>query len=820
MAVADFTGDGHLDLMASLNNGNPELVLLPGRGGAERFGPPKTLPAGGPPRQITAGDLNGDGKPDLIVVLDGFGEPLGRFAILLNNGSGNFLPPSIVSLQGNPFRAVLGDLNNDGNLDIVAGLSTGARDGQIAVLLGNGSGGFTPSASSPLTTLSVNSTEVVIGDFNEDGKRDLAIPGQSFATVEILLGDGAGGFAAGVSTSTGTSSTFLTAGDFNNDGHLDLLNGNRMMLGTGTATLAAPIIVPLPENSGAAIAGDVNHDGKLDVVVTALYGLTIGLGNGTGNLVRGASYVSGFSGLARLGDFNEDGKVDLAAVHRSGFAILDGDGAGAFNDALSYPSTLTSPRALVAADFNNDGKQDFAAISPHLGVFPVAAGVEVALGDGAGNFTQKTFSNFGTFPLAAIATADFNSDGKFDIAVTRPSDGRVYFLLNDGTGGFPTDTLSLPIIFVGFQVSTIKAADFNNDTKSDLFVITPQSNSFSVLLGNGSGGFTIVAGGSLQGFSSFADDVDFGDFNADGNTDIAVVRSGVNIVNVLQGDGIGNFTSYASAPTPGTPIFVVVKDFNGDGKPDIAATSSAFENSTTQPYVTVLLNDGALGFSPGTNYPTHSAGMLASGDFNNDSKADLAIASGAALISGSVDGIDVLTNKGNGQFNPAVAVYAGSQSSHLAVRDFNNDNKDDILISQPNGQSVALLLNHFTAAQPCLSVNDVTVTETDAGTIDATFTVTLSAPSAQIVKINYFALSTGSTTLGATKGVDFEDIPGTLTFAPGETTKTFNVPVKGDLIDEFDQSFFVTLSTPINASISDGKAPERSSTTMRHQLSR
>lgn len=264
MAVADFNGDGHLDLAGAPNNATTELILLFGRGGTERFGPPTTTPAGGPPQKLAAGDLNGDAKPDLVVALEGFGQPLGRLAILLNDGTGKFLAPSIISLQGHPFRPVLGDINHDGKLDIVAGLFTGTTDGKIAVLLGNGAGGFTPAANSPLTTLSVNQTEVHIGDFNEDGKRDLAIPGQSFATIEILLGDGAGGFAAGVSTTTGSGSSVLTAGDFNNDGHLDLLNGNRMMLGTGTANFAAPIIVPLPENTSAALAGDVNHDGKLD----------------------------------------------------------------------------------------------------------------------------------------------------------------------------------------------------------------------------------------------------------------------------------------------------------------------------------------------------------------------------------------------------------------------------------------------------------------------------------------------------------------------------------------------------------------------------
>lgn len=283
------------------------------------------------------------------------------------------------------------------------------------------------------------------------------------------------------------------------------------------------------------------------------------------------------------------------------------------------------------------------------------------------------------------------------------------------------------------------------------------------------------------------------------------MRSGTNLINVLQGDGTGNFSNYATAPTPGMPVGVVVKDLSGDGKPDVAATSSTVVNGIGQPFVTVLINNGASGFNPAVDYQTHGAGPIATGDFNGDSKPDLAMASGAVFVGSSLDGIAVLTNKGDGQFNTAVGYSAGSQSSHLAVADFNNDNKDDVVITQFGGESVSVLLNNGAAALPCLSVNDVTITENDTGTVDAIFTVTLSAPSAQIVKVNHFAIPSTSSASVATRGVDFEDVPGTLSFAPGETTKTFSVPIKGDLIDEFDQLFLVALTTPVNAAIGDGK---------------
>ena len=325
------------------------------------------------------------------------------------------------------------------------------------------------------------------------------------------------------------------------------------------------------------------------------------------------------------------------------------------------------------------------------------------------------------------------------------------------------------------------------------------------MLGDGSGGFSILGGIQLQGTSSFFDDVDVGDFNADGKADLAIVRSGSNTVNVLQGNGFGFFSNYATAPTPATPISLVVRDLNGDGKPDIAATSSGQQGLIRQAHVTVLLNNGTGGFNT-ADYPNADAGgMIGVGDFNDDNQPDLVVTSGFILVGSNLDGVSVLTNKGNGQFNAPISFSAGPQSGDLAVADFNSDNEDDVLFTQPGGASVALLLNNFTTSRPCLNISDASVTETDSGTTNAVFTVTLSAASAQTVKVNYFTLPVFILTSAATKGVDFENLPDTLTFLPGETSKTISVPVKGDLIDEFDQLFAVVLTTPINATISDGK---------------
>src|SRR6185436_2062066 len=369
-----------------------------------------------------------------------------------------------------------------------------------------------------------------------------------------------------------------------------------------------------------------------DVVKANERGLTIMLGNGTGNLVKGKSYSSGFtlfgaaSAFAVLGDFNEDGKIDLAAVQQSGIGILDGDGTGAFNNALSFQTSVSTPRYLVAADFNNDGKQDFATVGSHP-VIP-SPRIEVALGDGTGGFTTKSVSNFGSSQALLLATADFDGNGTSDLAVMDPANKRISILLNDGTGGFPTEGFSAPNYPVGIEPNAMKAGDFNNDSKADLIVVSHSSNSYVVLLGNGSGAFTVIGGQPLQSLFSYRSDVAIGDFNADGKSDLAVVRSGGNFVELLQGDGTGHFSTSATLPILGVPFSIVVRDLNGDGKPDIAVSSSALESLTFQPYVTVLINNGGQGFNPGSSYPMEGAGILDIGDFNSDGKPDLAVGSG------------------------------------------------------------------------------------------------------------------------------------------------------------------------------------------------
>jgi hypothetical protein len=218
--------------------------------------------------------------------------------------------------------------------------------------------------------------------------------------------------------------------------------------------------------------------------------------------------------------------------------------------------------------------------------------VEVLLGNGNGGFTEAPRSpvSVGTNPWS-VAVGDFNGDGKPDLAITNAGDNNVSVLLGNGIGGF-TEALGNPFL-VGKYPRSVAVRDFNGDGKPDVAIVNAKSDNVTVLLGNGTGGFTEASGSPFSlgtvlnpfthGTWPFC--VAMGDFNGDGKPDLAIANTN-NIVTVLLGNGTGGFAEAPDSPfrVGSLPKWVVVGDFNGDGKPDLAIVNRDDDN------VTVLLN--------------------------------------------------------------------------------------------------------------------------------------------------------------------------------------------------------------------------------------
>src|ERR1017187_10141474 len=339
-------------------------------------------------------------------------------------------------------------------------------------------------------------------------------------------------------------------------------------------------------NPWSAAVGDFNGDGKPDLAVAneSSNNVTVLLGNGSGGFTAasGSPFAAGANPYSvAVGDFNGDGKPDLAVANYSSnnVTVLLGNGSGGFTAASGNPQGGGLVLVSVAVgDFNGDGKPDLAVANDADG------NVTVLLGNGSGGFTAASGSPFaaGANPFS-VAVGDFNGDGKPDLAFANYSSNNVTVLLGNASGGF-TPASGSPFA-VGTGPASVAVGDFNGDGKPDLAVAN--FNNVTVLLGNGSGGFTAAAGSPFAvGARPYS--VAVADFNGDGNPDLAAANLDSDNVTVLLGNGSGGFTAASGSPfAVGTgPASVAVGDFNGDGKPDLAVANLYFTSNN----VTVLLN--------------------------------------------------------------------------------------------------------------------------------------------------------------------------------------------------------------------------------------
>jgi FG-GAP-like repeat/Abnormal spindle-like microcephaly-assoc'd, ASPM-SPD-2-Hydin len=327
---------------------------------------------------------------------------------------------------------------------------------------------------------------IVVGDFNHDGKLDMAVASLYSTQVSVLLGNGDGTFRPAVQYASGPGPRWMVAADINGDGNLDLAvadfattpNNVAVLLGNGDGTFQAPTFLSVPGIPSGIAVGEFNGDKKLDLAVTNwVIGsqpyLSVFLGNGDGSFQPPINNLTSATPLAvAVGDFSGDGKLDAAVgennVGSFQLQILLGNGDGTFGSGQIY-GLVDEVSAVVAADFRNDGKIDLAA----AGI--LGPGVQVLLGNGDGTF--QTPVNYLVPSSYSIAVADLNGDGKLDMAVANfggpngnQSDASV--LLGNGDGTFQP-AANYPI---GKLSTFVAVGDFNNDKMPDL-VLTDRVDS-------------------------------------------------------------------------------------------------------------------------------------------------------------------------------------------------------------------------------------------------------------------------------------------------------------------------------------------------------
>ena len=287
-----------------------------------------------------------------------------------------------------------------------------------------------------------------------------------------------------------------------------------------------------------------------------------------------------------------------------------------------------------------------------------------------------------------IALGDFNNDGYPDYVIaTLGSSSTATIMTGNGDGTF-TKGASYA---VGAYPQGVVVADFNGDGNLDLAFASSSATGVTILLGNGDGTFTTGAVPALTWAASIA----VGDFNGDGIPDLAVSNHASEYsdyaVTILLGNGDGTFTAGSSVTVPkwsGTPQGMVAMDFNGDGKTDLAVSSSDGRSPARQ-LVTILLGNGDGTFSTGQTYATAASGLsMAGGDFNGDGVPDLAIANYGSNT------VTVLLGNGDGTFTPAASPVTGLEPDAIIAGDFNADGNLDLATANYGSSTVTILLGN------------------------------------------------------------------------------------------------------------------------------
>ena len=705
--AADLSNDGKLDLVE--NFGIQLLAYLGNGDGTFKAG--ITINNGTVVPAFAVADVNHDGIPDIVAQ---------NVGVLLGNGDGTFkaatpfpqVPGTAISLQ-------LVDVNGDGKPDLVVGTS----NGYAGVELGNGDGTFRS-----LTSLFVGSNLGIfaaVGDFNGDGNLDVVAVNSNGTTGDIFLGNGDGTFKSPLTFAQGSVANSVSVADMNGDGKPDLVLGEvtsnhvAVLLAVGDGTFQPPQTYALDGVPGTLAVADVNADSKLDVIApvqgtktvdvffggdrSEFYGQPIIVDHTPPTVsftTMPAAYTASTSAtFVLLGVDPVAGGVSTGVDHYE----VSFDGAPFTQQTTTTPQTFSvapgshSYAAYAVDKAGNVGPTQVFnwfvdTTDPSLVSFVRNASADALTNAGSVTFTA-TFSE----PVTGVVPADFAIDTTGPITtggIQVSGSGSVYRIavpniVGNGTVGVsllnnPTivdragNTMS-PAAFTPSQTLAVTngpslIGDFNNDGHPDLLftggVAGIPSGTLSVMFGNGDGTFRapIAALSSSIGWVPKV----AADLNGDGNLDlIGTTTNSPFSLAIAFGNGNGTFKPVQTLSATVSVAQVVVADINGDGNPDIADIGAGTGNNL---HIAVRFGNGDGAFKPQITMARTFIGTpeLEAADVNGDGKTDLLVGTP------STGGIETYFNNGNGTFTPLNSNTVFQSFGFLSAN-FNGDGFADIV---------------------------------------------------------------------------------------------------------------------------------------------
>jgi hypothetical protein len=698
-ALADFNRDGHLDV-ASAGGFNPDTNSTTPRGlpvqlgdGAGHLGPGilTTLPSQNQletPLAIAAGDVNGDGKPDLATatldLVQSGTQTLNvyRVRVLLGRGDGTFTVLAGFSLPAEVTHLVLADFTGDGRLDL--GYATNAPQGaRVWTAVGRGDASFaapvaiTPTQSSPVNTLAAV-------DLNGDTRPDL-VYGEGCVIAQLNAGGGS--FGPPICSPLGVGPVTMVVADLNADGRPDVALGDAsggnvlVALGDGTGHFtAAHTYLLVAGQVISLVAADIDGDGRPDLVASGdadrifQAGIAVLRGAGDGSFRLVSRWVTGGAHLA-VGDFTSDGRPDLVSednrLHDPALLTINaGRGRFVAPQLTVTPAKRTGGQLgtdVLSADLNHDGRPDVILIAGTVAI--------VYLNRGGGAFLRWSgpVISVSSGRILSAALGDLNGDGNLDLALGGLPNINVTVLLGRGDASF-----AAPVTYnngSGAAAGSIAVSDVTGDGIPD--IVTNTFTALSVLPGTGNGTFGVPRlSGFAQPNQSFLRLVDL---NGDGRLDaVGAAMTGTpddaqsQVLTELNAGG-GQFTA-VSTTTLATNIRggTVVADLTGDGRPDLALTGAKGTHTGITGIFVLPGNGTGLG-APIIDRTTLTPGAIAAADYNRDGAIDLATT--------TIVDVGVFTNPGNGQFapDPTTSIITPFDSVALTSADFTGDGKPDLV---------------------------------------------------------------------------------------------------------------------------------------------
>ncbi|HZM00248.1 MAG TPA: VCBS repeat-containing protein [Planctomycetota bacterium] len=662
------------------------LLLVTGRVPAQQFFSEIVLDTADVASAIAAGDLNGDGHPELVVAARNAVGP-SPAAVYINDGAGNFTVRVDVPM-GPCVDLAIGDVTGDGRPDLVANRWFPAL---IVYAAGDGAGGFAtpvtmsvPAASPPLGVM-----KIAVRDIAGDSRLEVLTINDSNGTdqnASLFYSDGAGGLLPPVEAMPnhdGVNGLVLESID--GDGDLDLVTQDAFVPGNGAGLFDSPS----PAGLGALVdlaAGDFNGDFELDLVAVNdgnPGSVKLALGDGAGGFSASATFVAGNAPHAvAVGDIDGDGRLDVVTANQGspgGVAILLGDGLGGLGSASTLPVTGTGvgPYDVVVTDVDLDGRLD------------IAVAVQ---GAGALSLFRQTDGSFATAaPVtvnslkasSAIALADLDGDGDLDAVTTRASgagtETTLQRWLGDGSGALGSPVAST----VGAEQQDVALGDLDGDGRPDVVASLALLDKLAVL-GNDGAGNLLPATLCPAGDKPAA--VALGDVDLDGRLDAVTANELSHDVSVLLGDGAGAFAAPLHTFVSGlAPNAVALDDVDDDGALDAVTGNRESQD------VSVLLGDGAGGFAaPSVLAAGWPVEAVAIGDLDGDGHEDLV--AGGTSGSPANSGLSVFRGLGGGDFDLPLAAASVGPVTDLAVGDVNGDGRPDVIAAREGGSRVDVRL--------------------------------------------------------------------------------------------------------------------------------